>query len=166
MVWQCNRAPISPMLSTSLAWQSLWFHFPEILRSRREGQVWRATENQYKTECVTEPGCWILMSLHLLWVKGLIWAAAHTFIIGGCSPNHRKLFTVWSGTWREKESDGFVHEDYLLGLIICLSFWVQHSLSLSLHGFLPILLRLQRQEREQLCGDRSHDTSQRVELLW
>lgn len=33
--------------------------------------------------------------------------------------------------------------DHLLGLVICLSFWVQHRLSLALHGLLPILLRLQ-----------------------
>lgn len=41
-----------------------------------------------------------------------------------------------------------VAADYL-GLIICLPFWLQHRLSLALHGLLPILLRLQREEMRQ-----------------
>lgn len=74
----------------------------EIVWSRRGGQVWSAIENQYRTKCVTERGCRILMSLHPLWVNGHISAAACTFLIWGCWPNYRKLFTVWSEICREK----------------------------------------------------------------
>lgn len=40
--------------------------------------------------------------------------------------------------------------DYLLGLIICLPFWLQHRLSLALHGLLPVLLRLQGHKTETI----------------
>ena len=127
--------------------------------------------NAIQLACVTMQRCWMLMkppSTVIEWTRPRPRSTALCFFCCCClfCKTHTNVFRI--GSYEAAQGHGLyalcvVRADYLLGLIICLSFWVQHRLSLALHRLLPVLLRLQRHtEGQQICSHKSYYTCFRV----